>query len=127
MIAVGYARKLMEGMRMFRHDTLAGYGRQELLGQDTFDNRNERLDDDPNDRDRLGEGLAAVERSIGAIVASMASTYGSAYMELWKKGLELSPTGDQCPMCDWSRDCGRYKRARRRWSIDIGSERDLLK
>jgi energy-coupling factor transporter ATP-binding protein EcfA2 len=47
-----------------------------------------------------GEALAAVERAIATVVASLASAYGAAFLELWKKGLELSPTGDQCPMCE---------------------------
>jgi hypothetical protein len=29
----------------------------------------------------------------------MAAAYSAAFLELWKKGLELSPSGDQCPMC----------------------------
>jgi energy-coupling factor transporter ATP-binding protein EcfA2 len=48
----------------------------------------------------VGEALAAVERAVGVLVASMASAYSAAYLDLWKKGLELSPTGDQCPMCE---------------------------
>lgn len=48
----------------------------------------------------VGEALAAVDRAIGAVVASMASAYSAAFLELWKTGLELSPTGDQCPMCE---------------------------
>jgi hypothetical protein len=46
-----------------------------------------------------GEAVAAVERAIATVVASLASAYSAAFLELWKKGLELSPTGDQCPMC----------------------------
>ncbi|MBX3534578.1 MAG: AAA family ATPase [Xanthobacteraceae bacterium] len=44
--------------------------------------------------------LTDVERAIAAVAASMASTYKSAFLELWKKGLELSPSGDECPMCE---------------------------
>ncbi|MBV1701741.1 MAG: AAA family ATPase [Hyphomicrobiales bacterium] len=44
--------------------------------------------------------LTDVERAIAAVVASMASAYKSAFLELWKKGLELSPSGDECPMCE---------------------------
>ena len=44
--------------------------------------------------------MADVERAAGAVVASMASAYKTALLELWKKGLELSPSGDQCPMCE---------------------------
>jgi energy-coupling factor transporter ATP-binding protein EcfA2 len=47
-----------------------------------------------------GEAFVTVERAIGAVVASLASAYSAAFLELWKKGLELSPTGDQCPMCE---------------------------
>jgi ABC-type Mn2+/Zn2+ transport system ATPase subunit len=46
------------------------------------------------------EALVSVEGAIGAVVASLASAYGAAFLDLWKKGLELSPTGDQCPMCE---------------------------
>jgi energy-coupling factor transporter ATP-binding protein EcfA2 len=47
-----------------------------------------------------GEALVSAERAIGAVVASLASAYSAAFLELWKKGLELSPTGDKCPMCE---------------------------
>src|ERR1700733_3754805 len=47
-----------------------------------------------------GEALVSVERAIGAVVAGLASAYSAAFLELWKKGLELSPTGDKCPMCE---------------------------
>jgi DNA repair exonuclease SbcCD ATPase subunit len=48
----------------------------------------------------VGDVLAAIERAIGAVVASHASAYGAAFLDLWKKGLELSPIGDECPMCE---------------------------
>lgn len=44
--------------------------------------------------------MTEVERAIAAAAAAMASTYKAAFLELWKKGLELSPTGDECPMCE---------------------------
>lgn len=44
--------------------------------------------------------ITNVERATGAIVASMASTYKTALLEFWKKGLELSSSGDECPMCE---------------------------
>jgi DNA repair exonuclease SbcCD ATPase subunit len=48
----------------------------------------------------FNRALTDVERAIAAVVASMASAYKSAFLELWKKGLELSPSGDECPMCE---------------------------
>jgi wobble nucleotide-excising tRNase len=48
----------------------------------------------------LATELARVERAIADVVAAMAAAYSTGLLELWKKGLELSPTGDQCPMCE---------------------------
>lgn len=45
-------------------------------------------------------GLSDVERAIAATFASMASTYSTVLLELWNKGLELAPPGDQCPVCE---------------------------
>jgi DNA polymerase III delta prime subunit len=44
--------------------------------------------------------LSSVETSIGAAVAATASTYKSAFLEFWRAGFELSPSGDRCPMCE---------------------------
>jgi DNA repair exonuclease SbcCD ATPase subunit len=49
---------------------------------------------------RVRDELNAVERAIAAVVAAMASSYSTAFLELWQKGLELSPSGDECPMCE---------------------------
>jgi DNA repair exonuclease SbcCD ATPase subunit len=50
--------------------------------------------------DSIAQSMIDVERAVAAATATMASTYKSAFLELWKKGLELSPTGDECPMCE---------------------------
>lgn len=46
------------------------------------------------------DALLDVERAIAITAATTASTYKTAFLELWKAGLELSPSGDQCPMCE---------------------------
>ncbi len=46
------------------------------------------------------DALSEVERAIAITAATTASTYKSAFLELWKAGLELTPSGDQCPMCE---------------------------
>lgn len=48
----------------------------------------------------VSQSMTEVERAIAAVAAAMASTYKTAFLELWKKGLELSPSGDECPMCE---------------------------
>lgn len=52
------------------------------------------------DREAIVQSLTEIERAIAASAAAMASTYKAAFLELWKKGLELSPSGDHCPMCE---------------------------
>ena len=46
------------------------------------------------------DALLEVERAIAITAATTASTYKTAFLELWKAGLDLSPSGDQCPMCE---------------------------
>lgn len=46
------------------------------------------------------QAMTDVERAVAAAAAAMASTYKTAFLELWKKGLEVSPSGDECPMCE---------------------------
>ena len=48
----------------------------------------------------VASSIMEVERAIAAASAAMASAYKIAFLDLWKKGLELSPTGDECPMCE---------------------------
>lgn len=50
--------------------------------------------------DAISQSLTDVERAIAAVAAVMASSYKSVFLELWKKGLELSPGGETCPMCE---------------------------
>jgi DNA repair exonuclease SbcCD ATPase subunit len=50
--------------------------------------------------DAVAQSLTGVERALAAATAAAASSYRSAFLELWKRGLELSPTGDTCPMCE---------------------------
>jgi hypothetical protein len=47
-----------------------------------------------NELEGARDQLIAVERAIAAAVAAMASSYSTALLELWQKGLELSPSGD---------------------------------
>ena len=44
--------------------------------------------------------LTKVEQAIADLVAATAAAYSTAILELWKRGLELSPVDDQCPMCE---------------------------
>lgn len=48
----------------------------------------------------LAVASGAVDDALGVLVAVAAAAYSSALLGFWKKGLELAPLGDDCPMCE---------------------------
>jgi hypothetical protein len=50
----------------------------------------------------LAIAVAAVDDRISDLSAVSAASYSAALLSFWKQGLELAPTGDECPMCEAS-------------------------